>query len=48
MKSVVTGAAGFIRANLVRRLVELGRDVICVENIPRIISECKPSRVSRG
>jgi GDP-D-mannose 3',5'-epimerase len=35
MKTVVTGAAGFIGANLVRRLLELGRDVRCVDNVSR-------------
>jgi len=35
MKTVVTGAAGFIGANLVRRLIQLGRDIRCVDNISR-------------
>jgi GDP-D-mannose 3',5'-epimerase len=35
MKTVVTGAAGFIGANLVRRLVQLGRDIRCVDNMSR-------------
>jgi GDP-D-mannose 3',5'-epimerase len=35
MKTVVTGAAGFIGANLVRRLLGLGRDIRCVDNISR-------------
>jgi GDP-D-mannose 3',5'-epimerase len=35
MKTVVTGAAGFIGANLVRRLLELGRDIRCVDNVSR-------------
>jgi GDP-D-mannose 3',5'-epimerase len=35
LKTVVTGAAGFIGANLVRRLLELGRDIRCVDNISR-------------
>jgi nucleoside-diphosphate-sugar epimerase len=39
MKTAVTGAAGFIRANLVRRLVELGRDIRCVDNTSRGKSE---------
>jgi nucleoside-diphosphate-sugar epimerase len=35
MKILVMGESGFIRANLVRRLVELGRDIRCVDNISR-------------
>jgi nucleoside-diphosphate-sugar epimerase len=35
MKTVVTGAAGFIGANLVRRLIQLGRNIRCVDNISR-------------
>jgi GDP-D-mannose 3',5'-epimerase len=35
MKTVVTGAAGFIGANLVRRLIQLGRDIRCVDNVSR-------------
>jgi GDP-D-mannose 3',5'-epimerase len=35
MRTVVTGAAGFIGANLVRRLLGLGRDIRCVDNISR-------------
>ena len=35
MKTVVTGAAGFIGANLVRKLLGLGRDIRCVDNISR-------------
>jgi GDP-D-mannose 3',5'-epimerase len=35
MKTVVTGAAGFIGANMVRRLIQLGRDIRCVDNISR-------------
>jgi nucleoside-diphosphate-sugar epimerase len=39
MKTVVTGAAGFIGANLVRRLIQLRRDIRCVDNISRGKSE---------
>jgi len=35
MKTVVTGAAGFIGANLVRRLIQLGRNIRCVDNTSR-------------
>jgi GDP-D-mannose 3',5'-epimerase len=35
MKTVVTGAAGFIGSNLVRRLIQLGRDIRCVDNVSR-------------
>jgi len=35
MKTVVTGAAGFIGSNLVRRLLDLGRDIRCVDNTSR-------------
>jgi len=35
MKTVVTGAAGFIGANLVRRLIQLERDIRCVDNVSR-------------
>jgi len=32
MKSLVTGGAGFIGSNLVDKLVELGHEVICIDN----------------
>lgn len=32
MKSLVTGGAGFIGSNLVDKLIELGHEVICVDN----------------
>jgi GDP-D-mannose 3',5'-epimerase len=35
MKTVVTGAAGFIGANLVRRLIQLECDIRCVDNVSR-------------
>jgi nucleoside-diphosphate-sugar epimerase len=35
MKTVVTGEAGFIRASLGRRLIQLGREIRCVDNVSR-------------
>jgi UDP-glucose 4-epimerase len=32
MKSLVTGGAGFIGSNIVDKLIELGHDVICIDN----------------
>jgi len=48
MKTVVTGAAGFIGANLVRRLIELRRDMRCVDNIPSVNLKGKPGRAILG
>ncbi len=33
MKSLVTGGAGFIGSNMVERLIELGHEVICIDNM---------------
>jgi UDP-glucose 4-epimerase len=32
MKALVTGGAGFIGSNLVDKLIELGHDVVCIDN----------------
>jgi len=39
MKSLVTGGAGFIGSNLVDKLIELGHEVVCIDNESAISNE---------
>lgn len=40
MKSLVTGAAGFIGSNLVDKLLEIGHEVICIDNESALSNSC--------
>ena len=33
MKNIVTGGAGFIGSNLIHRLIEMGEEIICIDNL---------------
>jgi dTDP-L-rhamnose 4-epimerase len=48
MRTLVTGGAGFIGTHLVRRLVELGENVVVLDSLERQVHHGKPPELPPG